>query len=116
MSTMSETRTNMAQDYADQLAETLAEVVAAIEAGEEYEDQDPREHLDEMALELVAEKGEPFSVLLTFGGPNASIVWSGRSGPDYARLETSWGSDNGYRSSPAIRYVANYFAGMMEEG
>lgn len=113
MNTM--TDTNMAQDYADQLAETLSEVVAAIEADEEYEGQDAREYLDEMPLELVNEPGEPFSVLLTFGGPNASIVWSGRSGPDYARLETAWGRDNGYRSSDAIRYVANYFSELMEE-
>lgn len=112
MSTMTET--NMAQDYADTLAETLSEVVAAIESGEEYEGQDAREYLDEMPLEFVSEKGEPFSILLTCGGPTAEIVWSGRSGPDHARLESYWGGDKGYRSSGAIRYVANYFSELME--
>lgn len=105
---------NAAQTYADQLAETLAEVVAAIEAGEDYEGQDAREYLDEMPLELVAEKGEPFSVLLTLGGPNAEIAWSGRSGPNSAMLHAVWGIDRGSKSSPAIRYVANYFSELME--
>lgn len=106
---------NMAQDYADQLAETLAEIWEAIEHGGEYEGQDAREYLDEMPLELVAETGEPFSVVFTVGGPFAEITWTGRAGAYYARLETSWGSDRGYRTSDAIRSVASYFADLMGE-
>ena len=105
---------NMAQDYADRLATTLTEVVAAIEAGDEYEGQDARSYLDEMPLEVVAEVGEPFSVVLTVGGPYAAIVWAGRSGPDYAHMESAWGSDTGRKTSGAIRYVANYFSDLID--
>lgn len=107
------TENNMAQTYADQLAQTLEEIVDAIESGEEYEGQDAREYLDEMPLELVAEIGEPFAIVLTVGGPHAEITWSGRGGPRYADLVTAWGSDRGRRSSDAIRYVACYFAELM---
>lgn len=106
---------NMAQDYADSLAQTFAELVTAIENDAEiYDGQDPREYLDEMPLEIIAEAGEPYSVVFTVGGPFAEVTWTARAGTERAELKTTWGSDRGSRTSDAIRYVARYFAEYME--
>lgn len=74
------------------------------------------ELIESYALELVAEKGEPFSVLLTYGGPTAWIEWSGRRGTDSAELRVTWSSDVVVRRSTAIREMAAYYAEMMEPG
>lgn len=105
---------NLAQNYADSLAETFAELVTAIEDGAEiYDGQDPREYLDEMPLEIIAEVGEPYSVVFTVGGPFAEVTWTARAGAEWAELRTAWGSDRGRVTSDAVRYVARYFAEMM---
>ena len=103
---------NLAQDYADRLAESLDKVWQAIDAGAEIDGQPAIENLEERPLEIVAEIGEPFSILLTCGGPHAEIVWHGRGGTEYAELLTYWGGDRGRRTSQAIRRTAEYFSGV----
>lgn len=74
-----------------------------------------REELDETyALELVAEVGEPFSVLLTYGGPTAWVEWTARLGTSSATLKVTWSSDVVLRRSAAIRALADYYACVME--
>lgn len=111
MDTMTE-RKNLAAEYADSLAETLAEIWAAIDADEEYEEQDAREYLDEMPLEIVWRKGSPFEVLLTFGGPNAWIEQDARY--DSPELQVAWGGDRATRRSDAIARTAEYFMETVE--
>lgn len=67
------------------------------------------------ALELVAERGEPYSVLLTFGGPTAWVEWTARRRTDSAELRVSWGSGTVVRRSAAVRALASFYADMMEE-
>lgn len=58
-------------------------------ATDQYGGQPALDYLDEMPLEVVWEKGEPFAVLLTFGGPNAWIFGGGRMDPGY-HLDVYW--------------------------
>lgn len=111
MTTMTER--NMAQEQADAYAETLEEVWQAIDNDEEYEGQDAREYLDEMPLEIVWEKGEPFAVVLGTGGPHTEITGGGRS--NSYDLRSYWGGDKGRRSSDAIRRTGDYFRELAEE-
>lgn len=73
-----------------------------------------RDELDERPLELVAQLGSPFEIVLGVGGPDSRIVWDGRYGTDSARLEVSWGSGDVTRRSSGIRAMADYYAEMME--
>jgi len=97
--------------YALSLRETLAEVWDAIDAGEDYEGEDASEYLAEMPLEIVWEHGEPFSVLLTFGGPTAEITGGGRSG-GYV-LTVSWGETVELRGD-AITRTGEHFRELVE--
>lgn len=112
MSTMTE-RKNLAAEYADTLAQTLAEIWAAIDADEDYEDQDAREYLDEMPLEIVWRMGSPFEVLLTFGGPNAWIEQDARY--DAVELKVAWGGDRAERRGEAITRTADYFRELVDQ-
>lgn len=71
------------------------------------------ELVESYALELVAERGEPYSVLLTYGGPTAWIEWTARMGTDSATLHVSWASSPVIRRSSAIREMAAYYAELM---
>lgn len=104
---MSTLNTDLAQIYADGLAGTLASVWEAVENDEQYEDQDAREYLDEMPLEIVDRKHTAFAVVLTLGGPTAEIVYDSREG-EYA-LVVSWHSEPVRRYSAAISSVGAYF-------
>jgi hypothetical protein len=73
-----------------------------------------REELDAWPLELVAQIGSPFEVVIGVGGPDVRIEWDGRWGTDSAQLHVRWGGDHAIRSSEAIRDMAAYFAEYME--
>ena len=64
-------------------------------------------------LLVVAERGELYSVLLTYGGPTAWLEWSGRRGTDSAELRVTWSSDVVVRRSTAIRAMAEHYAEMI---
>jgi hypothetical protein len=106
-------RDTTSQGYAENLDQLLAEVWAAIDADEDYESQPANEYLDEMPLEIVWEKGEPFSVLLTFGGPSAQIVKEARW--DNYRLDVHWWGDSATLTSEAITRTGRYFYEFIEE-
>lgn len=103
---------DLAKNYADSLLSTLAEMIEALDSDETGE---ACEAVQEMPLELVSRVGSPFSILLTFGGPNARIVWDGQYGTDNAELIVSW-DETVTRTSEAVRRFAAYFAEIMEEG
>lgn len=75
---------------------------------DEYGD-DPREALDELPLELVAEVGRPLSILLTYGGP--SIMVEHDLGESYPRIVGYWGGDEVVRYSDDVlsRAIDYYF-------
>ena len=113
MSSMATEKRNMAQEQADAYAETLEEIWAAIDADEEYEDQDPREYLDEMPLEIVWQAGSPFEILFGVGGPSTWIEQDARY--DNPELISVWGGDRGVVRSEAIRRTADYFRELVDQ-
>lgn len=72
------------------------------------------EELDNWPLELVAQAGSPFEIVLTVGGPDVRIEWDARWGTRSAELVVRWsGSAPARRSSAAISEMAHYFADLM---
>ena len=68
---------NLAEEYADTLVRSLTELWDAMDSDpdSEYDGyESPYEALMAMPLEITREVGEPFRILLTFGGPNAWIT------------------------------------------
>jgi hypothetical protein len=107
--------TDNAVAYCRSLRETIGELVTAISNGEDYEGQPADEYLMDWPLELVARVGSPFEILLTFGGPDARIVWDGRYGTESARLIVNWWQQRDETTSDAIRYVARFFEDIMAD-
>lgn len=121
---MSSQDQDMTENYADMMVKDLDQLFARHDLAERYSDvsesaarhlEEIREEIDESPLELVAEKGEPFSILLGFGGPNVRIEWSGRRGTDAAVLNVDWWFNHADRRSEGIRRMAEYFAELMED-
>lgn len=112
MNTMTAEKT-LSQKQAASTVELLEEVWAAIDADEEYEGQAAREYLDEMPLEIVWEKGEPFAVVLGTGGPHVEITGGGRSGG--YDLNVYWAGDNARSRGEAITRTGEYFREYVEE-
>jgi hypothetical protein len=81
------------ENYVAGVAETVREIAAAIREGREVyraDDNGNVAYVDEYPLEVVAEVGRPFTVLVTCGGPHVEIVADGYEG---ARLVGHWGSE-----------------------
>lgn len=111
---------NLAQRQAESQRDLLTELwerVDAVNAGGAYESQheDPRDELDELPLEVVWEKGTPFSVLLGFGGPNVWIECDSRDvTPDYV-LHVAWGGDRAELRGESVTRTGEYFRELVEE-
>lgn len=136
---------NGAQEQADAYAETLADIWATVDgtravecdecggsgevSGDEcdecegsgevfptdYEGSDPLEYLDDMPLEIVWEKGEPFAVVFGVGGPHTELTGGGRaSGSGYV-VESYWGGWRGHARSAAVQRTGDYFRERCEE-
>lgn len=112
----------MTEDYADTIAARVEELATGLDNpdawvspdGAEYGEgaDDFYDHLSEWPLEVKFERGEPFSVLVTFGGPNAWLVRD-RFGGD--RVEVYWGVDHATRrGGAALRAVLDHFYGYVE--
>lgn len=119
---MSSQDQDMTERYADGMVEGLDLLFKRYDLASEYADrsesaarhlEEIREEIEESPLELVAEKGEPFSILLGFGGPNVRIEWSGRRGTDAAVLNVDWWFNHADRRSEGIRRMAEYFEDWM---
>jgi hypothetical protein len=101
-------------DQGNSTKEILTEVWEAIDADVKYEDQDAREYLQEMPLEIVWELGEEFAVVLGTGGPHVEITGGGRSGS--YKLTVYWAGEKATVSGAAITRTGEYFREMVEEG
>ena len=102
---------NLAEEYADTLVRSLTELWDAMDSApdSEYDGyESPYEALMAMPLEITREVGEPFRILLTFGGPNAWITSNAHG--EWAKLKVSWGGDTARRYGPVIDRTAHYFA------
>jgi hypothetical protein len=108
------TRTD-SQAQADSQAEILAEVWQAIDAGQDYEGVEAQQYLDEMALEVVWEKGEPFAVVLGIGGPHVEITGGGRASGSGFQLDVYWAGETAVKRSEAITRTGEYFRADVEE-
>lgn len=116
MSTMTEDFRDHVRKTADGYVSTLENLWERIDAddrGEGNDHQEPRDELDELPLEVVWEKGEPFAVVLGTGGPHVEITGGGRSG-GYV-LTAYWGSTPETRRGDAIARTGEYFREYVEE-
>lgn len=107
------------ENYVASVAETVREIAAAIREGREVyrEDDNGNEaRVDDYPLEIVAEIGRPFAVVITTGGPHVEIV---ADGYDAARIVGTWG----FLGNTATEYddaagtfgaVLDYYTGRLE--
>ncbi len=104
---------SMTEEYADTMVTALTELWEAIDNGAEYDGYpDGYEYLDQWPLEIVREVGRPFTILLSFGGPNTRIE-SYADGSN-AVIEVAWGSNVARRYAESVDRTAEYFAGFYE--
>jgi RecJ-like exonuclease len=80
-----------------------------------YEGSDAREYLEEMPLEIVWEKGEPFAVVLGTGGPHIEIRGGTRhDGMGYA-IHGYWAGEHSTWSSEGVERTGEYFREQVEQ-
>jgi hypothetical protein len=80
-----------------------------------YEGQDAREYLEEMLLEIVWEKGEPFAVVLGIGGPHIEIRGGTRHDGSGYQIHGYWTGEHSTWSSEGVTKTGEYFRELMEE-
>lgn len=110
---MTDNTQEMCQAQALGTRELLEEVWAAIDSGEEYEGQDATQYLDEMPLEIVFERGEPFAVVLGTVGPHVEITGGGRS--SFYSLSVYWAGESATVYGEAIDRTGEYFRESFED-
>lgn len=81
----------------------------------QYEGQDAREYLEEMPLETVWEKGEPFAVVLGTGGPHLEIRGGTRHDGDGYALHGYWTGEHITVRGEGVDRTGEYFREMVEE-
>lgn len=126
MSTMTSTKStrDMCQEHAESLAGILTELwqrIAANPEDNQWEGEpDPavaQEELDQMPLEIVWERGEPFAVVFGTGGPHVEIRGGTRhDGMTYA-IHVYWSGEHvawGH-ASEAVQQTGRYFRELVEE-
>lgn len=104
---------DMYQDYLNNYAETIAEVAENIrENGEPlyraYADSDELEYYD--PIEVVAEIGRPWAVVLACGGPHVELSADGFGA---VSLDLYWGGENrsAWDRNGDFETVLDYFTG-----
>lgn len=104
---------DMYQDYLNGYVETIEEVAANIrEHGEPlyqaYPDSDESEYYE--PLEVVAEIGRPWTVLLAYGGPNVELSADGFGA---VTLDLYWGGEHrsAWDRNGDFATVLDYFTG-----
>ena len=116
---MSESTRNMLREQLESTRDDLADLwrrIDALDTNPDDPEGDPIEELSERPLEIVWEKGTPFSVLLTFGGPNVWIECDSRDvTPDYV-LKGAWGGERDEIRGESITRTGEYFRELVEEG
>lgn len=80
-----------------------------------YEGSDAREYLEEMPLEIVWEKGEPFAVVLGTGGPHIEIRGGTRHDGSGYQIHGYWAGEHSTWSSEGVTRTGEYFREMVEE-
>ena len=80
-----------------------------------YEGSDAREYLDEMPLEIVWEKGEPFAVVLGTGGPHIEIRGGTRHDGSSYQIHGYWSGEHSTWSSEGVSRTGEYFRETVEE-
>lgn len=70
--------------------------------------------LDEYPLEIVYELGEPFTVIISAGGPHVEIT-NGLDGRDCYVLVGHWGTETVMRRGDPVATVAAYLRDMAEQ-
>lgn len=110
---MTESTRNMLQKNLESTREHLDELWDNIDSGETPEEL--FEELDELPLEIVWEKGEPFAVVLGTGGPHIEIRGGGRhDGSGYA-LHGYWSGEHEVIYGESITRTGGYFRELVEE-
>lgn len=74
-------------EHMDSVLEHIKDWVKRINAGTHDEDSDEDGSIYDYPLEVIAENGKPYSVVITCGGPHIEVV---AHGYDDARLEGYW--------------------------
>lgn len=109
--------TALASEYADGVRDSIEEMMteyAAYNAPGDDTNESALEALDEYPLELVWQKGAPFEVVITVGGPDARIVHDVRWN-DWT-LVVRWGTDTASeRRSEHITAMGEYFLTLVDD-
>lgn len=74
-----------------------------------------REELNELPLEVVWEKGEPFAVVLGTGGPHVEIRGGTRHDGSAYTLHGYWAGEHVTISGESITRTGDYFRELVEE-
>jgi hypothetical protein len=80
-----------------------------------YEGSNAQEYLDEMPLEIVWEKGEPFAIVLGTGGPHIEIRGgTNHDGSGYT-IHGYWSGEHSTWGSEGVTRTGEYFREIAEE-
>jgi RecJ-like exonuclease len=79
-----------------------------------YEGQDAREYLDEMPLEIVWEKGEPFAVVLGTGGPHIEIRGGTRHDGTGYQVHGYWAGEHSTWGGEGVSRTGKYFRELVD--
>lgn len=105
----------LSQQQAESTREMLTELWERIDnPGIDTEDADQSE-LDELPLEIVWEKGEPFAVVIGTGGPHIEIRGGGRHDGLGYTLHVYWAGDHVTLRGDSITRTGAYFREQVEE-
>lgn len=134
---MTDNTREMCQQQADNTRDLLAVVWQAIDHGEECDagersactdcdeyvhalglDSDAvgnqvaeaaREYLEDMPLELVWERGEPFAVVLGTGGPHVEVTGGGRASGSGYQVDVYWAGERATARGAGVTRTGDYF-------
>lgn len=107
------TTENLATEYADDVAQSIEEHMTYVRSDDNDVREAATETLSYYPLEIVWQKGAPFEVVITVGGPDARIVHDVRWN-DW-KLEVVWGGDTAVRRSEHITAMGEYFLALVDE-
>jgi RecJ-like exonuclease len=79
-----------------------------------YEGSDAREYLNELPLEIVWEKGEPFAVVLGTGGPHIEIRGGTRHDGTGYQIHGYWAGEHSTWGSEGVSRTGEYFRELID--